>query len=250
MRLVDAYNLLIEDGVSDSPRYFAEVYKSFQFTDDDSLADYIDFIVHEPVHWMRGFPAKLTTKTSFSKPKTAVIKLLKKPAVQNELGVDVVETAHGAIWSTFKKEHETLLKERSGSNNSFRTVVEHMDHRNEALGLQTTPFNTRNNTVEETNEAESDVGEFELLEDIEPVPPVLCVNTPPWKSETSKETNTPPSLSVIEETANTFSPTTIDPKTHSDDKTRIEILKSVLLAMSETLPAGTAKAFRLLVDSV
>jgi hypothetical protein len=86
MKLVDAYNLLAEDGISDNCRYFSEVFKAFDFKDDDLLSDYIDFIVHEPVHWMEGFPVKLTTKTSFSKPKTAVIKLLKKGEVQTALG--------------------------------------------------------------------------------------------------------------------------------------------------------------------
>jgi hypothetical protein len=214
MRLVDAYTLLVEDGVSDNPRYFAEVYKGFQFNDEDSLADYIDFIVHEPVHWMRGFPAKLTTKTSFSKPKTAVIKLLKKPAVQEDLGADVAETAYGVIWNTFKKEHETLLKEREGTR-PFRTVVEHMDRRSD-IGAAA-PEETR-----------SDVGSYESLEDIEPVPEVRqpSLTVTPWSHAEEIPDAAPP------------------------QDNRIVTLKAALLHMTATLPDGVASAFRVLVNAL
>ena len=57
-------------------RYVSEVYKVFQYKDDQTLRDYLDFVIHEPVEWLKGFPAKLTTKGAFSRPKTALLKLL------------------------------------------------------------------------------------------------------------------------------------------------------------------------------
>jgi hypothetical protein len=115
MKIGEAYNLLVEDGITDNHRYFAEVYKLYGFTDDKPLKEYLDFIEHEPVHWMRGFPSKLTTKLAFSKPKTAIIKLLKKQSVIQALGADYVDHIYDVVWNTFKKEVNTILAERGAA---------------------------------------------------------------------------------------------------------------------------------------
>jgi hypothetical protein len=112
MKLIDAYNLLVEDGITDNHRYFAEVYKLYGFADDKLLREYLDFIVHEPVHWLKGFPAKLVTKLAFSKPKTAMVKLLKKQQVIQALGSEYVTRIYETIWNTFKKEADGILEER------------------------------------------------------------------------------------------------------------------------------------------
>ncbi len=113
MRLIDAYNLLVEDGISDNQRYFSEIYKHFRFSDEQLLKEYLDFIDAEPVEWMRGFPAKLNSKQTFPKPKTAVVKLLKKDAIKQALGVQYVERVYDKIWQTYKKEGEKIMGERS-----------------------------------------------------------------------------------------------------------------------------------------
>jgi hypothetical protein len=112
MKLIDAYNLLVEDGITDNHRYFAEVYKLYGFTDDKLLKDYLDFVVHEPVHWIKGFPAKLVTKLAFSKPKTAIVKLLKKQQVVQALGADYVTRIYETVWNTFKREADGIIEER------------------------------------------------------------------------------------------------------------------------------------------
>jgi hypothetical protein len=112
MKLIDAYNLLVEDGITDNHRYFAEVYKLYGFTDDKLLKDYLDFVVHEPVHWIKGFPAKLVTKLAFSKPKTAIVKLLKKQQVVQALGADYVTRIYETVWNTFKRESDGIIEER------------------------------------------------------------------------------------------------------------------------------------------
>jgi hypothetical protein len=112
MKLIDAYNLLVEDGITDNHRFFAEVYKLYGFTDDKLLLEYLDFIAHEPVHWLKGFPAKLVTKLAFSKPKTAMVKLLKKQQVIQALGADYVTRIYETIWNTFKKEADAIVEER------------------------------------------------------------------------------------------------------------------------------------------
>ena len=73
MNLDDACKLLGAQG-----RVFAEIYKLYGFKDDRSLKDYLDFVIHEPVEWLKGFPSKWDTRASFGRPKTALIKLLKE----------------------------------------------------------------------------------------------------------------------------------------------------------------------------
>jgi hypothetical protein len=93
-------------------RYFTVVYEGFKFKDESTLSDYIDFILHEPVEWIKGFPLKLRTRASFAKPKAAVIKLLKAAAVLEALGVTYCSKAHDVVWDTFKKHADDILDAR------------------------------------------------------------------------------------------------------------------------------------------
>jgi hypothetical protein len=93
-------------------RYFTVVYEAFKYKGEDLLRTYIDFIVREPVEWIRGFPLKLRTRASFAKPKAALIKLLKTPAVLEALGADYCSAAHDVVWDTFKKHGDTILDAR------------------------------------------------------------------------------------------------------------------------------------------
>lgn len=94
-------------------RYVSEVYKVFQYKDDQTLRDYLDFVIHEPVEWLKGFPAKLTTKGAFSRPKTALLKLLKHADVQAELGAEYTKRVHDIVWAAFKKNADALVAKRS-----------------------------------------------------------------------------------------------------------------------------------------
>ena len=93
-------------------RYFTVVYEAFKYKGEDLLRTYIDFIVREPVEWIRGFPLKLRTRASFAKPKAALIKLLKTSAVLEALGADYCSSAHDVVWDTFKKHCDTILDTR------------------------------------------------------------------------------------------------------------------------------------------
>jgi len=107
MKLVDATSLL-----GGQARYFSDVYKLYDFKDDQLLKDYLDFITHEPVEWMKGFPAKLTQKGSFSRPKAAVIKLLKHADVIEVLGEPYTQSVYDVVWNTFKKHIDAILAKR------------------------------------------------------------------------------------------------------------------------------------------
>ena len=93
-------------------RYFTVVYEAFKYKGEDLLRTYIDFIVREPVEWIRGFPLKLRTNASFAKPKAALIKLLKTGNVLEALGAEYCSAAHDIIWDMFKKHSEDILKAR------------------------------------------------------------------------------------------------------------------------------------------
>jgi len=110
-------------------RYFTVVYEGFKFKNESTLRDYIDFILHEPVEWIKGFPLKLRTRASFAKPKAAVIKLLKAAAVLEALGVEYCSKAHDVVWDTFKKHGDDILDARvkagiTGGDNVTNEIVE------------------------------------------------------------------------------------------------------------------------------
>ena len=98
--------------LGENSRYFVEVYKLYDFKDNQLLKDYLDFVIHEPIEWIRGFPSKLRAKGSFAKPKAALIKLLKRSEVQAELGAAYVKKAQDIVWNTFKKHGDEILQTR------------------------------------------------------------------------------------------------------------------------------------------
>lgn len=101
------------DLLGDASRYFVAVYEEFKFKETDLLKDYMDFILHEPVEWIKGFPLKLRTRLSFAKPKAAVIRLLKVPAAIQTLGMEYCSKAHDVVWDTFKKHGDAILDART-----------------------------------------------------------------------------------------------------------------------------------------
>jgi len=111
MKLSEATHLLESHG-----RDFSEIYKLYNFKDDGDLKDYLDFIVHEPVEWMKGFPARWVTKGSFGRPKTALVKLLKLDKVREEYTESYTQRIYDVVWSTFKKHADDILSHRMQKN--------------------------------------------------------------------------------------------------------------------------------------
>ena len=110
MKLSDAAQLCEANS-----RAFIEVYKHYNFKDDDTLKDYCDFVIHEPVEWMRGFPAAWKSVGLFSKPRAAFHRLLKQSAVIEELTETYCENVHSVIWNNFKTHMNTILEKRNGA---------------------------------------------------------------------------------------------------------------------------------------
>jgi len=106
-----------------SARYFSEIYKLYEFKEEQLLKEYLDFIIHEPVEWLKGFPSKLTQKGSLSRPKAAIIKLLKMDTVIQDLGEEYTKKVYNVIWITFKEHVDTIVayrtkKQEVGSSSS------------------------------------------------------------------------------------------------------------------------------------
>jgi hypothetical protein len=259
MNLLEAYNLLVEDGIADNQRYFAELYKHFQFKDTDRLKEYLDFIIQEPVQWIHGFPTKLTTKTSFSKPKTAVIKLLKKDKVHQDVGRGFADKVHDVIWKTYKKEWENVLKLRERIRPVRISVNEQFDA--ESIDeqplppLRSAPSSVKTEEcqeyqdIEETQEACSDSeheAEHETEYETEHETEHEAEHEPhhETKNQVSDEvvTNikTAPTLKVVE----------CVPHTTKSDQERIEVLKEVIRKLASSLEPSVYDAFCLLVSHV
>lgn len=218
MKLIDAYNLLVEDGIADNQRYFAELYKHFQFKDTDPLKEYLEFIAQEPVQWIHGFPTKLTTKTSFSKPKTAVIKLLKKEAVHQDVGRAYAEKVHDTIWKTYKREWEGVLKMRERIR-PVRSVNEQFD----AESIDEQPLPQLRSMAHSVKSEEPALATEEYENDEHP------------QLYEELETN-------VESNKLTES--------FKSDKERVDILKQVLLKLVASLEPSVYDAFQLLVSCV
>lgn len=122
MNLIDATALLD----ATHKKYFSDVYKLYEFEDTVPLKDYLDFILHEPVEWMRGFPCKLTSKTSFSKPKTALVKLVKHDSVKAALGEQYAKQVYDAVWQAFKAHGDAIVAKRGASDTGSEGIC-HVD---------------------------------------------------------------------------------------------------------------------------
>lgn len=118
--------------LGDSGRHFMEVYKLYNYRDDMELRAYLDFVMHEPAEWMRGFPQKLRTRTTFALPKTAMIKLLKLPAISDAFGTEYVKQVYEAVWNTYKKQGDAILEERLRSA-SAATAAAHMRQKSPSI---------------------------------------------------------------------------------------------------------------------
>jgi hypothetical protein len=156
MKLSDAAQLCEANS-----RAFIDVYKHYNFKDEDTLKDYCDFVIHEPVEWMRGFPAAWKSVGLFSKPRAAFHRLLKQTVVIEELTEAYCENVHSVVWNSFKTHMNAILEKRNGAAATVvaANVVEEAEDDNQSV----------------ISSAESDAltaESFHSDEIIHPVPPV------------------------------------------------------------------------------
>jgi len=137
---------------------FKEVYRLFNFNDDDELKDYCDFVLHEPVEWMRGFPASWKSTTMFSKPRAAFHKLMKSDAVVQDLGTAYCENVHNVVWKSFKEHMTVILEKRNTHFISSESI-----HPNDDESVCSEKMSTTS------------------IEELHPVPHVPTLKVPSWK---------------------------------------------------------------------
>ncbi len=219
MDLEQAAQLLKDDG--DHCRFFVDTYKLYRFTGEHTLKEYLEFVDHETVEWMRGFPAHLNVKVKFVKPKTALLKLLKKPEVAAALGDAFVKQVHQKVWDTFKQQGDIILAERSKYRLSQN--VAHGDA--------------------ESIDAES-VGS-EIIEEVPtfPLQQTHIQQQQPQQQPQNNYNNYNNHNNHNNHHHHLEVPTT-------NDQERIAVLKAALTKMADLLPAGASDAFRQLVAFV
>lgn len=123
--------------LGDQGRFFSEVYKHFQYLDEQLLKDYLDFVIHEPKEWLKGFPSKLTKPGTFAKPKTALIKLLKHPDVKAVLDEAYLTKVHDIVWQTFKSQADTILHARQHNEPIVANTIEYATEECEGESIHT-----------------------------------------------------------------------------------------------------------------
>lgn len=89
-------------------RSFMEVANIYKYGEDELIGDYLDFVLHEPIEWLRGFPKKWTTEADYHKVRTGFRKILKLQSVIDALGKDKCESMSREIWDIFKHISEML----------------------------------------------------------------------------------------------------------------------------------------------
>jgi hypothetical protein len=187
MKISEAHTLLSEDGVADHARYFNDLYKQHEFKESDDLKNYFEFVLHEPELWLKSFPNKLKSKPAFSKPKTAILKLLRNNTVISEYGKTFCEHAHDVIDSVYKKNVDGILELRKDMKSEECIVVkEDGDYE-----VQPIP-NKISHIVDYTKTEQSKTAPqliIQLSEDIEEIPDIESVVSHPVckKSEVEDE---------------------------------------------------------------
>lgn len=139
---LDSAALLLDD----QAKIFSDVYKLYGFRGEQSLSEYVEFFLHEPVAWFEGLPGSLKSKASFAKPKTAFSKLMKKADVIAALGEDVCHQTHEVLWDTYKKEADRIVESRSRGEELVLEVHEILDEEPAPPAKGAKETNTTNTT--------------------------------------------------------------------------------------------------------
>jgi hypothetical protein len=115
--LAQACALLKSESTTDNVRYFADVYESAGFAEDDNLADYVSHIESDARSWASAFPAKIVALNTFKKAKTALLALFALDKVVEALGADLVARGRESVDGVFndKAFMKNIVKERKNA---------------------------------------------------------------------------------------------------------------------------------------
>lgn len=109
MDLETAANLLLR---GDNQNYFKNIYKHYGKSNESPLKDYLEFIKSGMYNWFMLLPNYIVAKTTFSKPKTAIISVLKNVNVVKYLGKEYCEDFIKSISNFYKTKGDEILNLR------------------------------------------------------------------------------------------------------------------------------------------
>lgn len=105
LTIADAFKLIC---IPDYIKYMEQICDILNRKPDSSFRDYVEAIMYDPDMWFNSFPEKLKSSSSLSKPKTALLNLLKESKVIAELGEDMCRNATEEVTNCWKKKYKNL----------------------------------------------------------------------------------------------------------------------------------------------
>lgn len=110
MDLETAANILVR---GDNKKYFEKVYKHYNKDKKSSLKDYLDFIDTGMYDWFMLLPKDVSAKATFSKPKTAILNILKDSSVIESLGKTYCDNFSTKFSNFYKTKGDEILNKRA-----------------------------------------------------------------------------------------------------------------------------------------
>lgn len=119
MKINDAYNLLLKLTTSaDNADKFKKALLHYdRWNPEQDIRSYLEFIRDETYNWLLDMPSNWQSERTLSKPKTAIVKLLEQPQLQEEYGKDftlqIIEKIDD-VWT--RQRSEIMLKRKSDTS--------------------------------------------------------------------------------------------------------------------------------------
>jgi hypothetical protein len=114
MNLESAASTLVR---GDNKKYFVKVYKHYDKDGKSSLKDYLEFIDSGMYDWFMLLPKDISAKATFSKPKTAILNVLKDTTVIESLGQSYCEDFSTRLSNFYRTKGDEILNKRTKENN-------------------------------------------------------------------------------------------------------------------------------------
>lgn len=113
MDLESAANILVK---GDNKKYFTKVYQHYNKDGKSSLKDYLEFIDSGMYDWFMLLPKYISAKATFSKPKTAILNILKDDTVIKSLGQSYCEYFSTKFSNFYRSKGDEIMNKRAKEN--------------------------------------------------------------------------------------------------------------------------------------
>lgn len=120
MDLLTTANLLTK---GDNKTYFVKVYRHYKKEDKVDLKKYLEYIDLNIHDWFYNLPNDIQARATFSKPKTAILNVLKHPVVIQAIGEKYCESFKNRFLSFYKEKGDDIFIKRTTIISSNKTLV-------------------------------------------------------------------------------------------------------------------------------